>query len=60
MKATFLAELPEGYDERTRIALHEKTNTLYIAHPNHPVRFYDEKVSQWVVLDMHITEVKNA
>ena len=32
---TFLAALPAGYDDRTRLALHDD-NQVIVTHPEHP------------------------
>jgi hypothetical protein len=43
----FLAELPSGYDEQTRMVL-SPDNVILLVHPALPPMLYDEKAMQWV------------
>lgn len=45
---TFLAELPAGYDERTRMALTDN-NQVVVTHPEHPPLVLNSS-GQWVDL----------
>jgi hypothetical protein len=46
---TFLAELPPGYDNRTRLALTER-NQVIATHPEHPALLLGAD-GQWCALD---------
>jgi len=43
----FVAELPPGYDERTRLYLTED-NEIVASHPEHPTLILDEKSRTFV------------
>jgi hypothetical protein len=46
--AEFIAELPAGYDERTRMALNV-CNQVVVMHPEHPPLLL-QPTGQWVVI----------
>ena len=46
--AEFIAELPAGYDERTRLALNV-CNQVVVMHPEHPPLLL-QPTGQWVVI----------
>ena len=46
---SFIAELPAGYDERTRMALTD-SNQVIVTHPEHPPLLLDSS-GQWVDLE---------
>lgn len=46
---SFIAELPPGYDERTRMALTD-SNQVIVTHPEHPPLLLDSS-GQWLDLN---------
>ena len=48
--AEFIAELPAGYDERTRLALRDD-NQVIVTHPEHPALVLGAD-GQWVVIQL--------
>lgn len=51
-EATFLAELPAGYDNRTRLTLRDD-NQVIVTHPEHPPLVLSAN-GQWVALTPYL------